>query len=159
MPEPIAIVAVAGRFPGCGADLDLFWANVADAATAPARCPADRWRLPPRRACRPVGPRTPIPSTHARGYYLDPFEPDLTGLAIDPDLVGELDPLFHLVLDVGDRAWRGRRSMASTNARSASILGNICLPTDASNDLCREILAAVSRTPRVGPASAARRTP
>jgi hypothetical protein len=37
---------------------------------------------------------------------LAPVEPDLTGLEIDSKLVAELDPLFHLVLDVGGRAVR-----------------------------------------------------
>src|SRR3954467_3401889 len=95
--DRIAIVSAAGRFPGSGADLASFWENVASAADCSREVPAGRWALPPERC---TDPRLPHPDTvySPRGYYLDPFEPDLTGLALDAELVARLDPLFHLVL-------------------------------------------------------------
>src|SRR3974390_3510970 len=103
--DRIAIVSYAGRFPGSGADLDQFWKNVAGAGDCSSEVPAARWALPPERC---TDPRIANPDTvySTRGYYLDPFVPDLTGLALDSGLVAELDPLFHLVLDSGNRAWR-----------------------------------------------------
>src|SRR5215204_2195582 len=102
--DRIAIVAVAARFPGSGPDLAQFWENVASAADCSREVPAGRWVLPPDRC---TDPRVANPDTvySTRGYYLDPFEPDLNGLELDVE-VPALDPLFHLVLDVGNRAWR-----------------------------------------------------
>src|SRR5207249_10704440 len=107
-----------------------------------------RWPLPPGRC---TDPRVANPDTvySTRGYYLDPFEADLLGLDLDPALVAELDPLFHLVLDVGNRAWRAAKTRDVGRARVGVVLGNICLPTDKSSDLCREILASGGRQPPV----------
>ncbi|HVL12434.1 MAG TPA: beta-ketoacyl synthase N-terminal-like domain-containing protein, partial [Gemmata sp.] len=141
MTDRIAIVSVAGRFPGSGPDLDRFWANVAAAADCSREVPAGRWVLPPDRC---TDPRVANPDTvySTRGYYLDQFEPDLDDLALDRSLVAELDPLFHLVLDAGNRAWRGARTAGVDRSRVGVVLGNICLPTDKSSDICREILMA-----------------
>ncbi|MBA4063847.1 MAG: type I polyketide synthase [Isosphaera sp.] len=139
MTDRVAIVSFSARLPGSGPDLGRFWANVAAAADCSREVPAGRWALPPDRC---LDPRIANPDTvySARGYDLDPFAPDLTGLALDPGLVAELDPLFHLVLDVGNRAWRGAKTDAVDRSRVGVVLGNICLPTDKANALCREVL-------------------
>ena len=137
--ERVAIVGLAGRFPGAGADLDAFWHNVAAGKDCSAEVPAGRWTLPPERC---LDPRIAHPDSvySSRAYYLEPFAPDLAGLDIDPGLVGELDRLFHLVLDAGNRAWRGAKTDATDRGRVGVVLGNICLPTDKANALCREYL-------------------
>ena len=139
MIERIAIVAAAGRFPGAAADAELFWRNVASGADCARDVPPGRWFLPPNRC---TDPRVANPDTvySTRGYYLDPFDPDLTDLQLERDLVAELDPLFHLVLDAGNRAWRGAKTAAVDRSRVGVVLGNICLPTAKSNALCREVL-------------------
>src|SRR5829696_6575049 len=139
--DRIAIVSVAGRFPGAGADLTRFWQNVAAAADCSRDVPPGRWSLPPQRC---TDPRVANPDTvySTRGYYLDPFTPDLRDLDLDPALVAELDPLFHLVLDVGNRAWREAKTEKIDRSRVGVVLGNISLPTDKSSDLCREILGS-----------------
>ena len=139
MTERVAIVSFAGRFPGAGADLGRFWDRVAGAADCSRDVPPGRWTLPPE-AC--TDPRVANPDTvySTRGYYLDPFDPDLTGLDLDAGVIGDLDPLFHLVLDVGNRAWRGAKTQAVDRTRVGVVLGNICLPTDSANALCREVL-------------------
>jgi acyl transferase domain-containing protein/3-hydroxymyristoyl/3-hydroxydecanoyl-(acyl carrier protein) dehydratase len=137
--DRVAIVGMAGRFPGSGADLEQFWKNVAAAKDCSREVPPGRWHLP---ADRCSDPRIANPDTvySNRGYYLDPFELDTAGLDLPADLLRELDPLFHLVLDVGRRAWAGA-NIATVNPRNVGVvLGNICLPTDKSNDLAREIL-------------------
>ncbi|MCI0705033.1 MAG: type I polyketide synthase, partial [Planctomycetia bacterium] len=139
MKERIAIVSVAGRFPGAGADLNQFWANVAAAVDSSREVPAGRWVLSAER-CTDSRIANPDTVYSTRGYYLDPFEPDLSELELDRALVGELDPLFHLVLDVGNRAWRGAKTAKVDRARVGVVLGNICLPTDRANDLCRDVL-------------------
>src|SRR5437899_11596084 len=137
--ERIAIVGMAIRLPGAGADLDRFWSAVASAADWSSEVPAGRWMLP---AEHYYDPRIANPDTvySTRGYFLDPFEPDLTGLAIDAAFVGELDRLFHIVLDVGNRAWRSAKTAAVDRAPVGVVLGNICLPTEKAHAICREYL-------------------
>ena len=139
MQDRIAIVSFAGRFPGAGADLDRYWANIVSATDCSREVPRGRWALPPERC---TDPRIANPDTvySTRGYYLEPFDPDLTGLDLDAGVIGDLDPLFHLVLDVGNRAWRGAKTQCVNRSRVGVVLGNICLPTERANDLCREIL-------------------
>src|SRR3954469_6944523 len=124
MQDRIAIVSVAGRFPGAGADLARFWRNVASAADCSRDVPPGRWFLPPERC---TDPRVANPDTvySTRGYYLDPFDPDLTDLQIDRGLAAEPDPLFPIVLDAGNRAWRGAKTPAVDRARVGVVLGNI----------------------------------
>ncbi|HEY2784023.1 MAG TPA: beta-ketoacyl synthase N-terminal-like domain-containing protein [Fimbriiglobus sp.] len=151
----IAIVGLAGRFPGAGADLDRFWSNVAGGADCSSEVPTGRWLLPPNRCHRPGGP-FPDAVVSTRGYFLDPFEPNLAGLDIPAGFAVELDPLFHLVLDVGGRAWRTAKTATVDRRKVGVILGNICLPTDRSNDLCREYLGGpfadlLPKTPKTHP--------
>ena len=146
-PPRIAVVGMAARFPGSGADLGGFWRNVAAATDCSREVPAGRWLLPPERS---FDPRIANPDTvySTRGYFLDPFEPDVDGLGLTADLVAGLDPLFHLILDVGHRAWKSARTDGIDRRRAGLILGNICLPTDRASDLAREILAPAQKPER-----------
>src|SRR5438445_5234156 len=96
--ERIAIVGQAIRLPGAGPDPDRFWNHVVTAADCSREVPEGSW---PQPAADYLDPRIANPDTvySTRGYFLDPFEPDLTGLNIEPAFVSELDTLFHLVLD------------------------------------------------------------
>ncbi|HEX4607389.1 MAG TPA: beta-ketoacyl synthase N-terminal-like domain-containing protein, partial [Urbifossiella sp.] len=144
--ERVAIVGMGLRLPGAGADPAAFWADVAAAHDLSREVPAGRWFLPPDRC---LDPRVPHPDTapHSRGYYLDPFVPDLTDLAVDPGFVAQLDPLFHSILDAGNRAWRNAKTGPVEKARVGIVLGNICLPTDKANALCREYLGGPALAP------------
>lgn len=42
-PDPIAIVGMAGRFPGAGEDLGAFWKMIAEGRDAVSDIPPDRW--------------------------------------------------------------------------------------------------------------------
>ena len=139
--DRIAVVSFAVRFPGSGADPDAFWRNVASAADCSREVPAGRWILPPERV---LDPRVPHPDSvpSVRGYYLDPFEPDVGGLNMPARLVEQLDPLFHLVLDTGNRAWRAAKTANIDRRKAGVILGNICLPTDKASELARQHLAS-----------------
>src|SRR5262245_8498759 len=151
----IAVVGLAGRFPGAGSDLDKFWSNVRGGVDWSGEVPAGGWLLLPERGHGPGGPQ-PDAVVSTRGYFLDPFAPDLTGFDIPGEFVASLDPLFHLVLDVGGRAWRSCRTTALDRRKVGVVLGNICLPTDRSNDLCREYLGgpfreALPKSPKTHP--------
>jgi len=132
----IAIVGMAGVFPAAP-DLDAYWANVSAARDVSSEPPSGRWTIPPERAFDPQ-PGLPDKVYSTRGYFLDPLTPDLTGLAVDPALVGELDPLFHLVLHAGGRAFASARMHAVDRSRVGVILGNIALPTEKISQLARE---------------------
>jgi PfaB family protein len=144
--ERVAIVGMALRLPGAEADAERFWKNVSAAADASREVPDGRW---PRPAKDYLDPRIPHPDSvySTRGYFLDSFEPDLTGLEIDRGLVKELDTLFHIVLDVGNRAWRSAQTSQVDRSRVGVVLGNICLPTEKSNAICREILGGTGFQP------------
>ena len=137
--ERVAIVGLAARLPGSGADLDLFWDNVAGGVDCSREVPDGRWLLPPD-ACR--DPRVANPDTvySTRGYYLDPFDVAAADVGVPADLLAGLDPLFHLVLDVGTRAFRSAVTHSADLRKIGVVLGNICLPTDKASDLAREYL-------------------
>ncbi|MBX9581686.1 MAG: hypothetical protein K2X87_15395 [Gemmataceae bacterium] len=146
MIDRIAIVGLGLRLPGAGADPAALLTDVTAAADRSGDVPAGRWHLPPDRC---LDPRVPHPDAapHSRGYYLDPFTPDLSGLEIDPAFVAELDPLFHTVLDAGGRAWRSAKTGRVDRSRVGVVLGNIGLPTDKANALCREYLGPQAGRP------------
>ena len=95
--ERVAIVGMATRFPGSGADLDEFWQNVVTGTDCSRDVPEGRWLLAPE-SC--YDSRVPHPDAvySRRGYYLAPFVADVENLDIPPDLLAGLDPLFHLIL-------------------------------------------------------------
>src|SRR5437763_13361422 len=114
--QRIAIVGQAIRLPGAGADLNRFWATVTGAEDCSTEVPPGRW---PRPAQDYLDPRIANPDTvySTRGYFLDAFQPELTELRIDPGFVEELDTLFHIVLDVGNRAWHSAQTNLVNRSR------------------------------------------
>ena len=119
--ERVAIVSQAVRFPGAGADLERFWASVSSAEDCSREVPDGRWPRPARDYYDPrIANQDTVYST--RGYFLDPFEPDLAGLNIEPSFVGELDTLFHLVLDAGNRAWKTASTTPTRDRSTAAVL-------------------------------------
>ena len=136
--DRIAIVGLGGLFPGARTLAD-FWENVSQAADTSREVPPSRWTIPPERAYHPqLG--TPDHVCSLRGYFLDPFEADLTGLDIDANLVEELDVLFHLALHAGGQAFRDAQMDSVDRQRVGVILGSIALPTDRVSELAREII-------------------
>ncbi len=138
--ERVAIVGMGGLYPGAK-DLAEFWRNVAGAVDASREVPAGRWTIPAERA---FDPRLAVPDrvSSIRGYFLDSFQADLTGLDVDPALVSELDVLFHLALQAGVQAFRSARMDNVDRSRVGVILGSIALPTDRISELARELIAA-----------------
>jgi acyl transferase domain-containing protein/3-hydroxymyristoyl/3-hydroxydecanoyl-(acyl carrier protein) dehydratase len=137
--DRVAIVGMAARFPASGADLARFWADVAAAADRSREVPPSRWVLPPDACLDPHGPQ-PDAVYSTRGYFLDSFDPDPERWNVPRELLLGLDPLFHLILDVGHRAWRSVRTAGIDRRRAGVVLGNICLPTPGASELAREYL-------------------
>ncbi len=133
---PIAIVGLGGLFSG-SPDLEQFWYQVRHGIDTSRSVPEGRWVVPPELVMHPASTAVDqVP--HNRGYYLDPFVPKLEGLEVDPLEFQELDPLFHLILHVGNQAFRSARMTSVDRSRIGVILGSIALPTDRISQLVRE---------------------
>ena len=99
--QPIAIIGMAGRFPGAD-DLDAFWRLLEEGRTAIGSVPADRW--------------TPDAKTYTQyGGFLgaiDRFDPLFFGIA--PADAAAIDPQERLFLET---AWHAMEHAGTTPAR------------------------------------------
>ncbi|MDF1592375.1 MAG: beta-ketoacyl synthase N-terminal-like domain-containing protein [Desulfobacterales bacterium] len=135
----IAVVGMAGIFPNA-ADLDAFWDNIVNKVDSIGDIPAGRWVVPPAAMVDPAPKPDKAFATRA-GLVKDfVFDPD--GLSIDKDLVRELDPLYHIVLHAGRKAWSGCNTATIDLRRVGTILAAIALPTDTASAVTRKILGA-----------------
>ena len=134
----IAIVGLGAIFPESPAP-ELLWNNVVRGVDTAREPPPGRWLLDPADA---YDPRIPAPDKvySKHGCFIEDFTLDPAGLDIDPDLVEELDPMFHLALHAGREAWRDAVTSAVDRSRVGVILGNIVLPTKKASALAREYL-------------------
>jgi PfaB family protein len=135
--EPIAIVGVGCLFPGCQSP-DELWQRIQSGTCAISDVPAGRWLIEPEQAFDPtIALADHVYSTQGGFVTLPPL--DLAGLDLDPELLGRLDPLFHLVLHVAAESWRDARTEAVDRDRVGLIFGNIVLPTETASALTREL--------------------
>jgi len=158
-PYSIAIVGIGGIFPR-SPDIDTFWDNIVRGVDTADEVPPERWLLAMDDAYRPGGPASDKVYSR-RACTIEPCDPDLDGLAIDPEFVAQLDPMFHLALYAGRRAFEDATTEGIDRKRFGLIIGNIALPTDKSSALAREYLgrtfeekvfrAAGAEPPRRGP--------
>jgi len=136
--EPIAIVGLGGVFPGART-LDEFWQIIATGRDTSRPAPAGRWRLSSADILHPT-PGTPDRVYTDRACFIEGFSLDPTGLAIDRDLLAQLDPVVHLLLAAGRAAFSSAKTASLDRARIGVTLGHIALPTESSSKLCEEIL-------------------
>ncbi len=167
-PLEIAIVGMGTAFPGDDG-LEGFWRTIEGAVDTAREVPRDRWAIPREVVHDPEGPK-PDHVYSLRGCFverslLDSDEQEALNRlragelpSRSPDagreqqlssaLLGNLDPVFHLALRAGLRAWHdGRldRLSSATRGRSAVILGNIVLPTEKASELALELLGRARR--------------
>jgi len=136
----VAIVGIGGIFPDAP-DLGRFWDNIRNVRSAAREVPAGRWLLPADAAFHPeAGAADGVYSR--RGCFIDEIPPlsVLTGLAIDQELVAGLDPLFHLLLHAGKRAFDDGITEPLDRSRVGVIIGNLALPSEKSALLARRWL-------------------
>jgi len=158
----VAIVGIGCTFPGSPTP-ERFWELISDAVSTAREVPAGRWALDLKDAYDPtVGAADKVYSK--RGCFIDPDEAqlDLTGLDVDPALLGRLDPMFRLLLRSGRMAFEDAVTGDVDRSRVGVILGNLCLPSEQASALARQILgrtfeerlfgkAAATDTPEVEP--------
>ena len=136
--EAIAIVGMGGVFPGARS-LDEFWQIIAAGRDTSRPAPAGRWQLNPADILHPT-PGTPDRVYTDRACFIEDFTLDPAGLAIDRDLLAQLDPVVHLLLAAGRDAFASAKTSSLDRARIGVTLGHIALPTESSSKLCEEIL-------------------
>ena len=139
--QPIAIVGLGGIFPG-SPTLEAFWENLRTARDTAREVPEGRWSLHPEEVLDPRGPM-PDKVYTTRACFIEGFALDAAGLDLPPDLLGSLDPMFHLLLHAGRQAWRDARTEAVDRQRVGVIIGNIALPTESVSAFAEEVLLPV----------------
>jgi len=149
--EPIAIVGMGGVFPGARS-LDEFWQIIAAGRDTSRPAPPGRWRLNPADILHPT-PGTPDRVYTDRACFIEGFSLDPAGLALDRDLLAQLDPVVHLLLAAGRDAFASAKTASLDRARVGVTLGHIVLPTESSSKLCEEILTPLLEQATFGTAS------
>jgi acyl transferase domain-containing protein/3-hydroxymyristoyl/3-hydroxydecanoyl-(acyl carrier protein) dehydratase len=136
----VAIVGIGTIFPDAP-DPASFWDNIRHGRSAGREVPAGRWSLSPDAVFDPtVGAADRVYSR--AGCFIDRLPPleELAGLAIEPDLLAGLDPLFLLLLHAGNRAFNDGVTGPLDRSRVGVIIGNLALPTETSAALARQWL-------------------
>jgi len=135
-PASVAIVGIGGIYPDAP-DLDRFWDTIRSGRSTAREVPAGRWFLSPDAAYDPeVGKADRVYSR--RGCFIDKI-PDLSDLFDLPNL-SDLDPLFHLLLHAGKRAFDDGITEPLDRSRIGVIIGNLALPSETSSLLARQWL-------------------
>jgi PfaB family protein len=138
----VAIVGIGGIFPDAP-DLDSFWNCIRDGRSAARQVPDGRWQLSADEAFSPeIGAADRVYSR--TGCFIDelPSAATLPGLALDPSVLEGLDPLFHLLVHAGKRAFDDGITARLDRSRVGVIIGNLALPSETSATLTRNWLGA-----------------
>ncbi len=127
-PLEIAIIGMAGIFPGAG-DIQQFWSNIVRGENSLRDVDPERWN--PELYCDPSGqPGKSIPSP--RGGFLDPIVLDPTSEGIPPKSMAAIEPVQLLSLEVARRALAdaGYATRAFDRMRTSVLFG-----AEGGNDL------------------------
>jgi PfaB family protein len=136
----VAIVGIGGIFPDAP-ELTKFWDNIRLAKSAAREVPGGRWQISADTAFdAEAGKADHVYSR--RGCFIDAVPPlsELSGLSIDRNIAAGLDPLFHLLLHAGKRAFDSAVTKPLDRTRIGVIIGNLALPSEKSAELSRSLL-------------------
>lgn len=152
--KSVAIVGVGGLFPK-SPTLKHFWTNITDSVDTSSLPPKGRWLLEPEDVFDPaVGAPDRIYSQ--KGCFIDD-EVDQSvpeGLDMSPEFLGELDPMFGLLLRAGSQAFCDGITTNLDRSRTGLIIGNLALPSEKSSAMAREYLGRTFEEKLLGPNSA-----
>ncbi len=149
----VAIVGIGGIFPDAP-DLARFWENIRLAKSAARIAPEGRWHIPVDAAYHPeVGKADHVYSKY--GCFIEEIPPltTLSGLAPGFEAPAGLDPLFHLLLHAGKRAFDDGVTEPLDRSRIGVIIGNLALPSETSAQLARQWLGKTFEEKLLGHAS------
>ncbi|NNE38531.1 MAG: polyketide synthase, partial [Gammaproteobacteria bacterium] len=139
----IAIVGIGNAFPAA-MDPEHFWENIIAGKDCSREPPEKRWSVDIENVYNGKIDTDQVNSRKA--CFVDDFELDLEGLAIEKDLIEALDPMFQVLLHAGNHAWKDCHTNNLNKKRTGIIIGNIALPTDYSSQLAEEILDRIIAT-------------
>ncbi len=138
--KSIAIVGVGGLFPN-SPTLDRFWENIVGNINTSRQPPNGRWMLPPDEIYDPqIGAADKIYSQKACFLDDEINTSQIPGLDIEPDFLAALDPMFRLLLQVGQQTFTSAVTEKIDRSRAGIIIGNLALPTEKSSALARNYL-------------------
>ncbi|OGU14117.1 MAG: type I polyketide synthase [Geobacteraceae bacterium GWC2_53_11] len=149
----VAIVGIGGIFPDAP-DLTVFWDNISTGRTAFREVPEGRWMVPADSVYDPEPGKADCVYSR-RGCFINrlPSAATLPDLAIDPALLDGLDPLFHLLIHAGKRAFDDGVTAPLDRSRVGIIIGNLALPSETSAVLTRNWLGRTFEEQLLGSAS------
>ncbi|MGB6010146.1 MAG: beta-ketoacyl synthase N-terminal-like domain-containing protein, partial [Desulfobacterales bacterium] len=135
--KPIAVVGMAGLFPGAS-DLNTFWQNIVDKVDTACEVPRSRWIAEPDFMVHP----DPMPDKafSKQACLINDFKFDPQGIDLDKDLLNALDPLHQMALHTGREALSSCGTASIDKKNIGTVLAAIALPTDASSSITRKIL-------------------
>jgi PfaB family protein len=137
--HPIAVVGFAGIFPEADT-VEQFWQNIIHKKNAVADVPESRWVAPPDF----IYHSKPMPdkALSKRACLIKDFVFDPSGFNFDASLLAGLDPLYHITLHAGRKAFESCITRSLDLKRVGVSLAAIALPTDGSSAITREILTS-----------------
>jgi PfaB family protein len=140
---PIAIVGMAGIFPGAG-DISRYWQNIVHKIDASVDVPESRWIVEPGSVIDEAA--NPDKAFNKRACLIGDFDFDANEFNLDPAVVRMLDPLHQLVLHAGHAALAEVKPDRNTGLlpkeKTGVILAAIALPTDTASAVSRSVLGA-----------------
>ena len=134
---PIAVVGMAGMFPGAS-DLKIFWQNIVDKVDTTCEVPQGRWIAEPDFMFHPNP--APDKAFSKKACLIHDFKFDPRGIDLDKDLLYALDPLHQMALHTGREALSSCATTPADKPNIGTVLAAIALPTDASSSITRKIL-------------------
>jgi PfaB family protein len=133
--NPVAVIGISGIFPEA-ANPKIFWKNIIERVYAGREIPDERWIVEPDSIFS--SEYTPDKAISKKACLITDFQFDPAGIDLDPELLKNLDPLYHLVLQSGRELLSGMKTFKRD--RTGVILAAIALPTDATSLITRKIL-------------------
>ena len=138
--KSVAIVGVGGMFPN-SPTLDRFWENIVANVNTSRQPPAGRWLLSPEEVFdSQVGLADKIYSKKACFLDDEIDTAQIPGLDIDSDFLAQLDPMFRLLLRVGQKTLTTVAVEKIDRSRTGIIIGNLALPSEKASALARNYL-------------------
>ncbi|MBE9486058.1 MAG: hypothetical protein IMY82_02675, partial [Chloroflexi bacterium] len=149
--KSVAIVGVGGIFPK-SPTLEQFWANIRGNVNTAQLPPSGRWLLDPDEAYAPQIAAPDKVYSKKACFIADEIDPSaLSALAIDADFLGSLDPMYRLLLRVGQMAFVDGVVEGLDRSKTGVIIGNLALPSEKSSALAREYLGRTFAEKLLGP--------
>lgn len=138
--KSVAIVGIGGEFPDA-ATLSDYWQSILNRNNSARRPPAGRWLLSPEQVLDArVGAPDRVYSDKACFLEDALDQAEIPGLAIDSDFFHQLDPMYRLLLRVGQQTLNSAHNVSFDRSRAGIIIGNLALPSEKSSALARQVL-------------------